>query len=256
MKRQKDHSMKLWREINQHAQRYEESHFKEGLNAQEKILFDTIKTYQSLNKELAIHFASTIYALEKGKEIPAAIEHAQREVVALRNQIAATVHNNASFDKILHFFKIDKEKIKQQAASNDMRETVIRFKHATSNFEQKRETALAIASDIKGHYPFIKELGINTKVLNTLIRIEERRIFISELNETQKEDFFKCMDYKITGQKASHLWKAVFSEKEQGLPLNEQKFIQAQQLTAKRDSLAYAIHQKSDIQGLLVREKL
>lgn len=246
----------LWREINQHAKRYEESHFKEGLNSQEKILFDTIKTYQSLNKELAIHFASTLYALEKGKEIPETIEQAQREVAALRNQIAATVHNNASFDKILHFFKIDKEKIKQQAASHDKREVVIRFKQATSNFEQRRETALVIASDIKGHYPFIKELGISTKVLNTLMRIEERRIFISELNEMQKDDFFKCMDYKIIGQKASHLWKAVFSDKEQGLPLNQQKFIQAQQLTAKRDSLAYVIHQKSDIQGLLVREKL
>jgi hypothetical protein len=246
----------LWREINQHAKRYEEIHFKEGLNSQEKILFDTIKTYQSLNKELAIHFASTIYALEKGKEIPETIEHAQREAAALRNQIAATVHNNTSFEKILHFFKIDKEKIKQQAASHDKREVVIRFKQATSNFEQRRETALAIASDIKGHYPFIKELGISTKVLNTLMRIEERRTFISELNETQKDDFFKCMDYKITGQKASHLWKAVFFDKEQGLPLNKQKFIQAQQLTAKRDSIAYVIHQKSDIKDFLAREKL
>ncbi|HAU1796532.1 TPA: conjugative relaxase [Legionella pneumophila] len=246
----------LWREINQHAKRYEEGHFKEGLSSQEKILFDTIKMYQSLNKELAIHFASTIYALEKGKEIPKAIEQKQIEASALRNQIAAMVHNNASFDKILHFFKIDKEKIKQQAVSHNKRETVIRFKHATSNFEQKRETALAIASDIKGHYPFIKELGINTKTLNTLMRIEERRIFISELNETQKEHFFKCLDYKITSQKASHIWKSVFSDKEKGLPLNERKFIQAQQLTAKRDSLAYVIHQKSEIQDFLVREKL
>lgn len=244
----------LWREINQRAKSYEENHFKKSLNAQEKICFDTIKTYQSLNKELAIHFASTIYALEKGNEIPETIKQAQSKAAILRNQIATTVHNNDSFDKILHFFKIDN--IKQQSANHDKRETVMRFKQATSNFEQKKETALIIASDIKGHYPFIKEFGINTKILTTLMRIEERRIFIGELNQTQKDDFFKCMDYKITDQKASHLWKAIFSDKEQGLPLNQQKLIQVQQLMAKRDGFAYVLHQTSDIQGLLVREKL
>ncbi|WP_115711893.1 MobF family relaxase [Legionella sainthelensi] len=246
----------LWREINQCAKRYEEQCFRDHLSPQEKILFDTVKTYQSLNKELAIHFNSTLYALEKGKKIPEAIEQMQREAAAARNQIAATIHNNSSCDKIFHFFKMDKEKIKQQASIHDKREAVLRFKHATSNFEQKREIALAIASDIKGYYPFIKELGMNTKTLNTLMRIEERGIFIGELNETQKEGFLKLMDYKVTSRKANHIWKSIFSDKEQGSAYNEQKFIQAQRLTAKRDNLAYIIYQKSGIQDFLVRENI
>ncbi|WP_131783887.1 MobF family relaxase [Legionella gresilensis] len=246
----------LWREINQHVKRGEENSFRESLNLQEKTLFDTVKTYQSLNKELAVHFASTLDALEIGRTLPERVEQSQREIAVLRNQIAATVHNNPSFDKILHFFKIDKEKIKQQAARHDKRETVLRFKQATSNFKLKRETALSIASDIKGHYPFIKALGVNTKALNTLMRIKARGDFISELNDAQKDDFLKIIDYKVTSRKASQTWKSIFSDKEQSLPLNKGKFIEAQRLTAKRDNLAFAIYQKLDIQNFFVRERI
>lgn len=246
----------LWREINQHAKKHEENIFKEQLSPQGKNFFDKVKQYKALNKELAICFSSTLYSLEKGKDVPESIQKAQRETSALRNEIALTIHNNSSFDKVLSFFKVDKDKIKQQAEKHNNRETVLQFKNSTSNFQNKKDAALNIASDIKGHYPFIKELGINTKTLNTLIRIEERREFINDLNEVQKNDFIKMLEYKITSKKAGRIWQSIFSAKEQNLPINQQKTLQAQQLTAKRDGLAYIICQQSENQDFFTREKL
>lgn len=246
----------LWREINQHAKRAEENIFREGLPPQERPLFDMIKNYKSLNQELATQFTSSLYALNKGKELPGAFLETQRETAHLRNKIAASVSANPSFDSILDFFKIKKEKIIEQKATHNKRETVLIFKESTSNFEQRRDAALAIAADIKMHYPFIKEFGLDTKMLNTLVRIEERRIFMSELNKAQKQDFQQVMAYKITSRKAASTWKAVFSAKEQGKSLNAKQVTRAQEFTANRDNLGALLHEKKGIDALLLRERL
>ncbi|SEG42443.1 conjugative transfer relaxase protein TraI [Legionella quinlivanii DSM 21216] len=246
----------LWREINQQARRREEDLFREGLNLEEQALFDTVKTYQSLNKELALHYASSLYALETGKELPEAVVEAQQRAATLRNQIAANLLDNPSANKVLSVLKVDENKLLKQAANHDKRETVLQFQQSASNFKQKKETALVIALDIKGHYPFIKELGVNTNSLNAFMRIEARSVFINELNEAQKRDFRNVMQYKLISQKASSAWKRIFSLQAQGQGVNEHRMIQAQQLTAKRDSVAFYIHQNASMHGFCEREKL
>lgn len=246
----------LWREINQGARQHEENRFRVTLDNTGKALFDTIKTYKSLNQELAIQFASQLYALETGKELPQAFEQVQRQTVKLRNEMAAVAHLNPSVDSILHFFKVDKEKIKQHAVSHHQRETVLQFKHSQSNFKLKKEAACLIGSDIKGHYPFIKELEVDAKQLNALMRIEARRILMEELSEAQKGDFLKIVDYKVTARQAACVWKGIFAAKEQGRVLSEVQVNQAQQLTAKRDSLASWLDKQTDLQFFLQHEKL
>jgi conjugative transfer relaxase protein TraI len=246
----------LWREINKSAKESEDKAFKASLNENEKPLFDRIKAYKALNTELAVHFASSLYLIEKGKEIPKAIVQKQAEVVSLRNQIAATAYNDASFNKLLQYFKVDRANLEKQATKHSMRETVLDFKQSQSNFEKKKEAALLIASDIKGHYPFIKELEVNTKTLNTLMRIEARKALISELIPEHKNDYLKLIDYKVTSRKATSIWKSIFLDKEQGKAPNEHDLNRAQSLTAKRDSLAFSIKNKKELKILIEEEKV
>ncbi len=245
----------LWRGINKSVKESEDKSFKASLNAKEKPLFDTIKAYKTLNSELAVHFASTLYRIEKGKEVPNAIEQQQAEIARLRNQIAAIASNDASFNKILHYFKIDPARLEKQSALHLRRETVLDF-NSQSNFEKKKEAALLIASDVKGHYPFIKELRTDTKTLNTLIRIEARKGLLAELTPEHKSDYLKLIEYKVTSRQATSLWKSVFLEKEQGRVPSEQKLIKAQLFTAKRDALAFSIKNKVELKILIDEEKL
>ena len=191
----------LWRDINQHAKGHEEKVFRSGLNKDETRIFDSVKQYKAFNRELAIHFSTNLYAMEKGKDVPKEFEEKRLEASALRNEIASSAHNNPSFSKILHFFDVDKDKLQQQAQRHDKREAVLQFKQSQANFKKKREAALDIASDIKGHYPFMEELGVDTKALNTLMRIEARQAFMNELSDIQKDDYSKLVKYKVTSQR-------------------------------------------------------
>lgn len=244
----------LWHEINQHAKTFEDKTFCLGLNTQEKAVFDMIKTYKDLNRELAITFSSTLYSLEKGRGVPKEMEERQQTASYLRNKIAAEALNNPSSDKILNYFKVDKESLKKQAIRHDMRETVLQFKNQ-SNFQEKREAALKIAQDIKGHYPFIKALEANTKTLNTLVRIDERKAVISALSETQKYDYLKVVDYKVASRKATAAWKSVFAAKDAG-QVYQEEIKHAQQLTAKRDNLACSLKETAGVESFIEQEKL
>lgn len=246
----------LWREINKHAKVFEDKAFRAKLNAKEKHVFDQIQSYKALHCELAIQYSSTHYLLEQGKEIPESFAQKQREITILRNHFATVIKNNLSLGKLFNYFKIDQDKIKKHALSDDKYQTVLRFKQSQANFKLKKEAALTIADDIKGHYPFIKALHVNTKTLNMLMRIEVRLAHFNELNETQKADYLKLIDYKVTSRKAGAAWKSIFAAKEEGRSLSEFKITQAQQLTAKRDSLAFELKEKPELQTFIAQERL
>lgn len=246
----------LWTEINHHAKNHEEKQFCTHLNLQEKAFFNLVKEYKSLNRELATHFSSKLYCLEKGIEIPANLEEQQTKTVQLRNQIAEKIQNGSHVNKVLDFFKLDEEKLSKQANTHNKRETVLSFKESNSNFKERQEAALKIASDIKAFYPLIKELGINTKRLNTFIRVEERKSFIDEFSDAQKVNYLKIIDYKLTSRKAGTTWNGLFQDKEQGKFISQERLNRAQQLTAKRNSLAYFLHDKTELKTVFEQERV
>lgn len=218
--------------------------------------FDRIQSYKAMNCELAIQWTGQLYCLEKGKAIPESLELKQQELTRLRNEIASFAKDNPSFSKALSYFKIAPEKLSSQAANHDKYQTVLSFKQAQANFKLRREAAVKIAADIKGHYPFIKVLHIDTRVLNTFMRIEARQLFISELSDVQKVDYLRLIDYKVASRKAGLAWKAIFSAKEQGKSIDQHQFITAQQITAKRDSLAHELQAKPELHSFFEQEKL
>ncbi|HIF0232775.1 TPA: MobF family relaxase [Legionella pneumophila] len=246
----------LWGEVNAHAKNYAEKQFSERLTSQEKAFFNLIKEYKSLNQELATHFSSKLYCLEKGIDIPKNLEEQQIKTIQLRNQIAEKIQNGSQVTKVLAFFKLDEDKLSKQANNHNKRETVIAFKEGSSNFLQRQEAALIIATDIKGFYPLIKELGVNTKKLSAFIRIEERNSYISELSTPQKVNYLKIIDYKITSRKASTSWNKLFQDKDDGKFVSQERLDNAHRLTAKRNALAYVIHSKTEFHALFEKEKL
>lgn len=246
----------LWSEINLHAKNHEEKLFSAQLNPQEKAFFDLIKEYKSLNRELATHFSSKLYCLEKGIDIPKALEEQQIKTAVLRNQIAERIQKGTHVTKVFKFFKLDEEKLLRQANTHDKRETVLSFKDGLSNFKERKEAALKIANDIKSYYPLIKELGINTKRLNAFIKIEERKSFINDLSESQKVNYLKLIDYKCTSRKAGSVWNSLFQDKAEGKVISQERLENAQRLTAKRNRLAFNLHNKSELHSLFEQEKI
>ncbi|WP_298624825.1 MobF family relaxase [uncultured Legionella sp.] len=246
----------LWSEINRYAKNYEEKQFCTHLSIQEKVFFNLIKEYKSLNHELATHFSSKLYCLEKGIEIPKNLEEQQIKTVQLRNQIAEKIQTGSHTTKVLDFFKLDEEKLLKQANTHNKRETVLSFKDSLSNFNERKEAALKIAGDIKGFYPLIKEFGVNTKRLNAFIRVEERKSFINELSDAQKVNYLKLLEYKSASRKAGSAWNSLFQDKEQGKSISQQRLEHVQKLTAKRNSLAYMLHDKNELHAFFEREKI
>lgn len=246
----------LWSEINLYAKNHEEKQFSDNLSHQEKAFFNLVKEYKSHNRELATHFSSKLYCLEKGIEIPLTLEKQQIETLLLRNQIAEKIQNGSHVTKVLDFFKLDEEKLLKQANTHNKRETVLLFKDSLSNFKERKESALKIASDIKGFYPLIKELGLNTQRLNAFIRVEERKSFINELSDAQKINYSKLIEYKNANRKAGSAWNSLFQDKEQGKSISQARLDHAQKLTAKRNCLAYVLHDKSELHTVFEREKI
>jgi conjugative transfer relaxase protein TraI len=246
----------LWRDINEHARIGEEKMFVSELSEREEPLFNLIKSYKTFNRELAIQTVEAIYLAEKGFEVPQSFEKKRTALSSLRNEIASKASNNPAFDKITNFFKLDKAKLGHQDKLHEKRETVLAFKQNKSNFEQKKEDALKIAGDIKGHYPFIKSLNVNTNALNALVRIEARKAFTEGLNDAQKEDYWRVVDYRMKCSKASSAWKDVFSDKEGGIKPSKEKLMLAKQLTASRNKLACFLEGVHGVQPMLGQEKL
>lgn len=244
----------LWQTINCSAKEYEDNEFRNTLNEREKNTFDCIKNYKHLNREVALNFSTSLYYMESGKDLPEEQVQKQTEISALRSEIAfKTQHADA--DKILNYFKIDKQSLTQQALRHTKRQTVCELKDS-SNFIRKKEAAHQIAHDLKGHYPFIKELGIDTKKLNTLIRIDNRKVFLDELNDAQKKEYLTVVEYKIIGKKASIAWKKIFSDKEKNKLSSDINIRKAQELTAKRDFLAANICKNKNTHAYLNKEHL
>jgi len=246
----------LWRDINEHARVGEEKTFISGLTEREAPLFHLMRSYKTFNRELAIQTVEALYLAEKGFEVPQSFEKKRTALSSLRNEIASEAANNRAFEKIITFFKLDKAKLEQQDTLHGKRETVLAFKQNNSNFEQKKADAVTIAGDIKGHYPFIKSLNVNTKALNAFVRIEARKAFAEGLSDAQKEDYWKVVDYRMKCSKTSTAWKSVFSDKEEGIRPSKEKLMIAKQLTASRNKLACFLEGVHGLQPMLVQEKL
>lgn len=246
----------LWRELNLEAKRHEGSLFRAGLSQEGQQLFDELSSYKTLNRELAVTREATLYALESGHALPPEAEQKQTMALALRNAIAAKVEDSTVSEAILSFFNLTKERLQPQANAHQRRETVKAFQASSSDFKQRRNLARLMGDDIKGHYPFMKELGVDSKRFNAFLRIDARVERFEAMAPHERKNYSELLAYKVTQRKAGALWGAVFKAAEAGHFPARHKIADAQALTAKRDALACQLEQSNMPAALLSEERL
>lgn len=228
---------KMWQEINQEARIYQDSKFRENLSEKDKAMFDKLKTYKTISKELYQDFSNTRHLLEKGKDIPSELAQKINTLSVTRNEIAEKISGSNEYHHLMNYFKLDNNVLSKQALTQSKRNHVLSF-NQSSNFQEKIRAAKIIGQDIKGYYPLIKELGADTQKLNQILKIADRQDFFNDISKEDKEIYKTVLEYKVLSKQASTAWKHIFKEKGDGIQPNEKSFVQAQTLTAKRDFLA------------------
>lgn len=246
----------LWKEINFSAREHQDLEFKQKLSASHQKVFEQIKTYKSLNLEIGRLWSENVINGGNKKIVPKEIEDKIRAASNTRNEIAAIVVKDLSALPVLAYFKLDLDKLDQQIIKHDSQKNVEKFINSKSNFQDRLASAKAINEDIKGHYPFIKENEVNTKDLNKYIRFIARQEHMATLSGAEVADYKTVLNYKYESRQATNAWKKIFAHKENSLKPHGHLFEHAFLSTAKRDALAYKIHNQTQYNAFLEREHL
>lgn len=231
---------KMWHALNQEARVHQDLMFRVNLSDKDAAMFDKLKTYKNISKELYQDFSNTRKLLEKGQSIPIELSEKINKASILRNEIAEKVSNSSEYQHLIDYFKFDKNTLNKQALTQSKRNHVLSF-NQKSNFQEKIRAAKEIGQDIKAYYPLVKEVQLDTKKLNKILNISARQDFFNEISKEDKEIYKIVVAYKVSSKQASLAWKKVFKEKDNGRLSNEKEFNHAQSLTAKRDFLAFQL---------------
>ncbi|MEI6094362.1 MAG: MobF family relaxase [Gammaproteobacteria bacterium] len=246
----------LWKEINFSAREHQDLNFKQKLSAPHQKVFEQIKAYKSLNLEIGRLWSENVIDTDNKKTLPKEIKDKIRDASNSRNEIAAIVIKDLSALPVLAYFKLDLDKLDQQNIKYDAQKNVEKFINSKSNFRDRLLSAKAINEDIKGHYLFIKENAVNTKELNKYIRFIARKEHMATLSSAEVADYKTVLDYKHESRQATNAWKKIFAHKENGIKPHGDLFEHAFLSTAKRDALAYKIHNQTQYNVFLEREHL
>lgn len=241
----------LWKEINIQAREHADLLFKQTLSTPQQKAFDQIKAYRTLNFELGQLWKSNLKTLENNQDFAQDVKDKIANVQALRNEIAALSINSDTHLPAFKYFGLDPDKIKLQAEKHYCRENVSLFLKSNSNFKEKLAAAERILPDIKGHYPFIKELNIPRGQLSKYLRFVDRQLLFSGISEAQASDYKTVLNYKYESRKAACSWKMITTAKENAQKPAPFLLTNALESTAKRDYLAFQINNNAQHKPLI-----
>ena len=246
----------LWKEINIEAKEHADALFKKTLPEPHQKAFDQIKYYRSLGFELGALWKEHVELLESDQSLPSVIKDTISKTTMLRNEIASMATRDKTYLPVLAYFKIDEKKIALQAEKNQQRNNVLDFLNSKSHFKNKLSAAERISADVLGHYPFIKECGIDTRQLNKYVRLVTRQQLFTSLSEAELNDYKTVLNYKHESKKAASCWKNISLLKEQNLKPKPHQINHALELTSKRDYLASKLINQPQYAGILSKEKV
>ncbi|MCX7120132.1 MAG: conjugative relaxase [Legionellales bacterium] len=231
----------LWKEINVKAKEHTDLLFKETLPASHKKAFEMLQTFQSLRYEKARLLASNDNKLSKDELLKPEISMRLNQIATKQNEIAARVIQDINANASLAYFKIDVSKLNIGATKHQCRENVVHFLSSKSNFKERLSTAKLISDDLKAHYPFIKELNVDTKSLNKFIRYSGHQELYAQLSDAEVSDYKKVLSYKYESKKASSVWKTIYELKNSPIKPPKELYDKAFDATSKRDLAALAL---------------
>ena len=124
----------------------------------------------------------------------------------------------------------------------NLQENLIKFKKNIGNLPLRRIIAKEIIATPK-YYHMAKDAKINLNLLWKHAKYQEKIELLDSLNTIQRAAFITATNYKRNRCEAGKLWSEIFTQKNQGLKVDQKVFEKAMGLNAKRDELAYLIDQ-------------
>jgi conjugative transfer relaxase protein TraI len=246
----------LWKEVNLEAREHADALFKKTLPEPHQKVFEQIKTYRALGFELGALWKEHVTLLETNQPLTSVIKDKISQITILRNEIASMAIQDKTYLPVLAYFKIDANKLALQAEKNEQRNNVLEYLKSNSHFKNKLNAAERISADIQGHYPFIKECGVDTRQLNKYVRLVTRQQHFSSLSEAELNDYKIVLNYKYESKNAATYWKKIFLLKEQNLKPEPFKLTHALESTSKRDYLASKLISQPQYAGILNKENI
>ncbi|HAU1387076.1 TPA: conjugative transfer relaxase/helicase TraI [Legionella pneumophila] len=245
----------LWKNINQDARQHSDRLFRNGLNSEGKLAFDTVKAYKALQMEIRESWSDGLKEQEGTVEIKNSFNTKTLELFRLRNDIASSLLQIRALPDVCSYFKLDITKLKQQNQKHEYRNNVSSFVANQSNFKARMDSVNAIKNDIRGHYSFIKEAGIDTSVISKYLRVTDRMEHIKNLPDAGQNDYKKFLAYKNAGRQAYHQWQQVHEQKNTAKKHNVALIEKAVLQSSTRDKLAFDLKDSLYLDTILSYEK-
>jgi hypothetical protein len=238
--KQTQNSEALWMAIHKDAREHKNRLFRNGLNGEGRAVFDLVKAYKTLQVEIKESWAKDIKTGD-------GFDSKSIELLNIRNVLAHQVLKNKALPEVATYFKLDLSKLTQQQTKHEYKENIVKFIASKSNFQARLSVIDKIKTDIKGHYPFIKEAKLEPKILSKYLRVTDRIELSSTLAPEEQKVYKTVLQYKSSSNNTYNAW--------QKAKLNPKNFTKAIFESAKRDALAFELKQSIYLDGLLMHEK-
>lgn len=180
---------------------------------------------------------SLVAATEEYKTLQAAFN--------LRNELASSLAKEPErYQKAMEIHGLDLTKLHSQAESHAARERVQRYQQLAAQgctVLQGRQAALIYAA-IKAHYPAIKGMGVDTKMLRADAIAHLRRRLLIPLSFTERHAFRLVEAYKETNLAVARYYERYIKPYEATI-IHREHVLALEGLREKRDNLASQIAQ-------------
>jgi hypothetical protein len=206
----------LWLEIKTHAKEYQDSLYKASLPPKEQGIFVIAKEFKTIGHEMR-GLLNEKDSIDEQKYLEKLNHFKQRrELLAVK-----LISEGTQKESILSYFKIDKDTLKKNAASNQFEADVKTINDNTAGIKAKLEAAIEIALDMKGHYPKIKNYNLSTEKLQQYVRVAQRQERLDNLVDADKIAYKEVTKYKALCKRSATLWKAIYEEKDKNFPTSQ-----------------------------------
>ncbi|HCJ1109598.1 TPA: conjugative transfer relaxase/helicase TraI [Legionella pneumophila] len=243
----------LWMSINNDARFHADRLFRNGLNAEGRLAFDNFKAYKTLQLELRESWSASLKEAEKGTANSVNLKSI--ELLTSRNALAHELMQNKGTPEIAAYFKLDLAKLTAQKEKHQYSENIKQFMASKGNFKTRLAAINEIKNDIKGHYPFIKESHLDTKIISKYLRVTDRLERLSNLSSAEKKDYRYFLSYKMASTQAYRHWQQVHCNKANGNLQNNKLISEAITHSSKRDYLAHQLKDSPFLDLILSYEK-
>lgn len=244
----------LWKSIQKDARANSDRLFRNGLNPEGRAAFDAIKTYKEIQLDLRNTWATGLKEAEKSS-VTTTFDAKSTELLTRRNALAHHILKQKATPEIATYFKLDLKTLSVQDQKHQYRENISRFINNKGNFSLRLDAINAIKNDIKGHYPYIKEARIDSRILTKYLRVTDRSERFASLSLAETRIYKQFLQYKAASTNTFKLWQQVHHPEIKASPEKKELINQAMVQSAKRDNLAYRLKDSPYLDSILSYEK-